>query len=196
MNLPKAVIVHVLCCMHLPGERQVVEVIWKHSVVASARWEAAGEEPQPWVSRAWCDIGCAGSGAEPPCLSRSLGKGFGWESWHLLPLLLFSHFHKGGNCLPLREHSIGCPKNDRHVVLPGIYRDHTIWTWEYRGETEMGMSLLQTGALRHLMWQMNVLEILNLKIKVLETVQMLYSSRRIVTWYSFCILQSSFLWIA
>lgn len=79
INLPKAPVVHTRCCMQIPGERQVVEMTWKYSVIASARLEAAGDEHQPWVSRVWCGTGSAGSGAEPPCLSRSFGKHFGWE---------------------------------------------------------------------------------------------------------------------
>lgn len=61
--------------------------------------------------------------------------------WHLLPLLLFSYFHKGCICLPLGEHSLGCPEDNKQVVLPSIYRDHTKWTWE-DGENRNGYVLV------------------------------------------------------
>lgn len=65
-----------------------------------------------------------------PASAAALGKVLAEEALLTSTLLLFSHFHKGCNYLPLGEHSLGCPENDRQVVLPGIYRDHTIWTWE------------------------------------------------------------------
>lgn len=113
---------------------------------ASLRWKAGG-----WSDlKARCDCisQVRGCWRGAPALSQqsvvwyrlcwkgcrtSLPQQQPWEklwlrkvSWHLLPLLLLSHFHKGCNCLSLGEHSLGWPENDRQVVLSGIYRDHTI----------------------------------------------------------------------
>lgn len=82
--------------------------------------------------------------------------------WHLLPLLLFSHFHKGCICLPLGEHSLGCLEDNKQVffcpAFIGIIQNER----GKMGKMEMDMSLFQTCALRHmshhLVWQMNVLK--------------------------------------
>lgn len=173
---------------------------------ASPRWKAGG-----WSGlEAQCDCisQVRGCWRRAPALSQqsvvwywlcwkrcstSLPQQQPWErfwlrklSWHLLPLLLFSHLHEGYNCLPLGEHSLGWPENDRHV-------NYTIWTWE-DGENWDGYVLVPNMCIRHLMWRMFWRDWRPYKLKCWRLYQC--PSRRTVAWHRFCILQGSFLWIA